>query len=241
VGSAGPGLRDPLAGSAWSAPATVAGFLRSSPNEVLLRFARLEQRRVGHGRLLDLGCGAGRNAVPLAREGWEVVGTDLSWPMLRAATGRAAAVGLGGRAAFALAPMDHAPVPAGSIDLVVAHGIWNLARSGGEWKRAVADAARAARPGAGLFVFTFSRHTLAEEARPVEGERFVFTQFSGQPQCFVTEAELVSELAAVGFTPDPAIPLTEYNRRDGRAFPAGGPPVIYEAAFRLTSTSGRAA
>lgn len=219
----------------------MAGFLRSAPNESLLRFARLEQRRVGHGRLLDLGCGAGRNAVPLAREGWEVVGTDLSWPMLRASAGRAAAEGVNGRMKLALAPMDRVPVPAGSVDLVVAHGIWNLARSGREWTQALAEAARVARPGAGLFVFTFSRHTLAGDAQPEEGERFVFTQFSGQPQCFVTEAELVSELAAVGFSPDPSVSLTEHNRRDGRALHAGGPPVIYEAAFRLTARSVRAA
>jgi hypothetical protein len=90
-------------------------------------------------------------------------------------------------------------------------------------------------------VFTFSRRTLSDDARPVEGERLVFTQFSGQPQCFVTEDELVSELRAFGFTPDPEVPLTEYNRRDARSLHAGGPPVIYEAAFRLTSPSPRAA
>jgi SAM-dependent methyltransferase len=165
------------------------------------------------------------------------VGTDLSVPMLQAAGRRAAAEGVRARVELALAPMDRSPVAAASVDLVVAHGIWNLARSGAEWRRAIADAARAARPGAGLFVFTFSRHTLAEDARPVEGERFVFTQFSGQPQCFVTEDELCSEVRAFGFTPDPEVPLREHNRRSGRELHAGGPPVIYEAAFRLTMPS----
>ena len=32
----------------------------------------------------------------------------------------------------------------------------------------------------------------ADDAPPVAGETFVFTQFSGQPQCFLTERELVS-------------------------------------------------
>src|SRR5262245_58843900 len=87
-------IRDPLAGSAWSAPATVAGFARSSPNEVLLGFAEREGRGAHRRRVLDLGCGAGRNAIPLARAGWDVVGTDLSWPMLRSAAERIEEEGL---------------------------------------------------------------------------------------------------------------------------------------------------
>src|SRR5688500_3570604 len=119
-------VRDPLAGSSWSTPATVAGFTRSAPNEMLMRFARTE-RPGGGSRLLDLGCGAGRNTIPLAREGWEVLGTDLSWPMLRAAAGRVREQDLGRQVALALAPMDLVPAPAQCFDLVVAHGIWNLA------------------------------------------------------------------------------------------------------------------
>ena len=76
---------DPLAGSAWRAPETVAGFAQSPPNAVLLRFAEQERRRGRNGWALDLGCGAGRNAIPLTRLGWNVLGLDLSWPMLRAA------------------------------------------------------------------------------------------------------------------------------------------------------------
>jgi hypothetical protein len=76
-----------------------------------------------------------------------------------------------------------------------------------EVRRPIAEAARVARPGAGLFVFTFSRATLAADDRPVPGEPFVFTQFAGEPQCFLTEAELVDELLRGG-------------------------PVIYEGTFR---------
>jgi hypothetical protein len=72
---------DPLANSAWSRPATVAGFMQSAPNDVLLRYAERERRRAPTARALDLGCGAGRNALPLVRSGWGVVGVDLSWPM----------------------------------------------------------------------------------------------------------------------------------------------------------------
>jgi SAM-dependent methyltransferase len=222
--------KDPLAGSSWSSAATVAGFARSAPNDVLMRYAR-ERRREGGARLLDLGCGAGRNAVPLAREGWHVLGTDLSWPMLRAAADRARTEGLEDRLQVALAPMDGVPARDRGFDVVVAHGIWNLAGSAKEFRRAVAEAARVARPGAGLFVFTFSRHTLPPSTRPIAGEPFVFTEFSGQPQCFLTAEELRAELRGAGFVSDPSVPLSEYNRPLPGAVPTGG-PVLYEAAFR---------
>jgi SAM-dependent methyltransferase len=226
--------RDPLAGSSWSSADTVSGFSRSPPNEVLIRFAAAELRRVPTtSRLLDIGCGAARNAAPLAAMGWRVLGTDLSWPMARAALDRARAEGVEERVRVALAPMHALPARDRAMDLVVAHGIWNLAESGGQFRRAVQEAARVSRPGAALFVFTFSRNTLPPDAQPVAGEAFVFTQFSGRPQCFLTEAQLASELGAAGFEPDAAVPLTEYNLPRPGTVRTGGAPVIYEAAFRF--------
>jgi SAM-dependent methyltransferase len=224
---------DPLAGSQWSAPGTVAGFAKSAPNAVLMKFAEEGLRRSGSTRALDLGCGAGRNAIPLARLGWTVVGTDLSWPMLCAAGTRTREDRLGDRLRLVLAPMENIPARDRSFDLIIAHGIWNLARSAAQFRQALGEAARVAKPGAGLFVFTFSRNTFPQQTEPVAGEPFVFTQFSGEPQCFLTEAQLVAELSHVGFALDPDVPLREYNRPQPGALASGTMPVIYEAAFRL--------
>lgn len=89
-----------------------------------------ERKRCRGGRLLDLGCGAGRNALPLARLGWNVVGMDLSRPMLLAAAERAREEQLDDRLHWMLAPMDALPMRDRGFDLVVAHGIWNLGRAG---------------------------------------------------------------------------------------------------------------
>ena len=217
------------ANSPWSAPETVAGFARSEPNEVLMQFAAAEHGRGGRV-LVDIGCGAARNAAPLARMGWRVIGTDLSWPMLDAAVRRVREQAPGTRTVFAQAPMETIPLRDGAADFLVAHGIWNLADSSKQFRRAVAEASRVAKAGAALFVFTFSRHTLAASAAPVPGEPFVFTQFAGRPQVFLTAAQLHEELGAAGFDPDAGVPLTEYNRPAGLMKPTG--PVIYEAAFR---------
>jgi len=210
----------------------VAGFSQSAPNPVLMRFAADELSRSPGARLLDLGCGAGRNAVPLAGQGWNVFGIDLSWPMLAAAALRGREIEGPGRLHLALAPMDRIPVTDHAFDFVVAHGIWNLAPSVAAFRRALSDAARAARTGAALFVFTFSRNTFPPQIEPVSGEPFVFTQFSGQPQCFLTDAELVAELRAVGFTQEPGFPLTEYNRPYAGWLVGGNVPAIHEGVFR---------
>lgn len=217
--------------SPWNAPEMVAGFAQSAPNQVLMAYADAARWR-DRCRALDIGCGAGRNAVPLARESWHVLGVDLSEPMLAAARARTQAERFAGRLTLAQAGMDAIPAPDASMDLVVAHGIWNLAESSRQFRAAVREAARVAKPGAALFVFTFSRHTLPGHAVPVAGETFVFTQFSGRPQIFLSEGQLLTELSDAGFDPDPAVPLTEYNRRARGALTASGGPVIYEAGFR---------
>ena len=223
-------MHDPLAGSSWSTPSTVSGFVRSEPNATLMRFAEAERSRAPAGLALDIGCGAGRNAVPLARQGWRVLGTDLSWPMLSAARDRVRTEGV--RLSLALAPMDALPVRAGACDLLVVHGIWNLSRSMAELRRAVDEARRVAAPGAALFVFTFSRNTLPPDAPCVPGEPFIYTQFSGQRQCFLTREQLTDELEDAGFVPDGAVAFAEHNLPPANAVHAVRAPVILEAAFR---------
>lgn len=205
----------------------VAGFSQSAPNRALLEYAQRKRRCSPAFRVLDIGCGAGRNAVPLALADMHVTGIDLSWPMLQAAASRDAGLWM----RLAQAPMHALPVRDRSIDLIVAHGIWNLAQSGAEFRRALAEAARVAARGAALFVFTFSRRTLSPMALPVDGESFLFTKFAGTPQVFLTAGELVEELRQVGFVPDPDLPIRELNVPPPGRISAAGVPVIYEAGF----------
>ncbi len=223
-------MNDPLSGTPWSEAAIVDGFAQSPPNQTLLDVAAA-RRAGGARRLLDIGCGAGRNAVPLARQGWSVAATDLSLGMLHAAQQRLATEPPGLRLGLALASMERLPIAADSMDFIVAHGIWNLARTTAQFRAAVREAARVARAGASLFVFIFSRSTLPDSDRPLPGERYVYTRFSGGPQVFLTVDELVEELAAVGFSVDPTIPIVEHNRRAQGAVYVGGAPVFIEGAF----------
>jgi SAM-dependent methyltransferase len=213
----------------WEDARTVAGFVSGEPNAVLLEFAAARAFR--SARCLDVGCGAGRNAVALAALGFRVTGVDLSAPMLEGARDRIRVRGGAQAIDLVRAPMTPLPFADGTFDLVVAHGIWNLARTDAEFRAAVGEAARVAKPGAGLFLFTFSRQTLPLDAAPDPGEALVFSSWNGEPQCFLSEDDIVRELGEVGFERESAGPLTEYNARRPGALGFAGPPVIYEGTF----------
>jgi len=67
----------------------------------------------------------------MAAAGATVIGTDVAWPMLEAGRRRAEGAGVGSRVAFVRAPMGRLPLRDASVDLVVAHGIWNLSSAPG--------------------------------------------------------------------------------------------------------------
>ena len=62
----------------------------TAPSEFLIA----EAEALPPGRVLDVACGAGRNAVWLARRGWRVTGVDFSDVALRAARELAASSGV---------------------------------------------------------------------------------------------------------------------------------------------------
>lgn len=60
----------------------------------------------GSGRILELACGSGRVTIPLARAGYQVVGLDLSGPMLARAAARLRRAGRTARARVSLVRAD---------------------------------------------------------------------------------------------------------------------------------------
>ncbi len=69
-------------------------------------------------RLLDLGCGAGREALVLAARGYRVVGADISLPMVQAARRLATERGVDVAFVWMQEPL-RLPFPAGAFDCVL--------------------------------------------------------------------------------------------------------------------------
>ncbi|MER5930670.1 class I SAM-dependent methyltransferase [Streptomyces sp. NPDC002054] len=85
------------------------------PNAVLVR----EAEGLAPGRALDLGCGEGADAVWLARQGWQVTGTDISGVALTRAAEHVAEAGVADRVDLRQHDLG-VSFPDGEFDLVSA-------------------------------------------------------------------------------------------------------------------------
>lgn len=107
-------------------------------------------------RVLDIGCGGGREAIPMARAGFRLVALDVSLAMVRAATARAATRGVSFKAVVASAAA--LPFRPGAFDgvamlgQVIAHIPGRSGRIG-----ALRAAWQALRPGGTLVMTTHNR------------------------------------------------------------------------------------
>lgn len=85
-------------------------------------FAQAAPARQAGGRapILELGCGTGRVALPVARHGATVIGIDRSASMLARARMRVRRARLGSRVKLIRGDIRHLPFPEKSFDLVMA-------------------------------------------------------------------------------------------------------------------------
>ncbi len=199
----------------WEQPDVVARFAARDPDQRLLALVPGYEDPAAT-RVLDLGCAAGRNTIPLAERGFDVHALDASRAMVRETRRRLAAV-LGedaadervrrGRMDDLGAYADH------SFDLVIALGLLHGARSWEEWQRAFREIVRVLRPGGRLLLAEFSPETdhTGENITPVAGEPHVYTGLHGGRGVLLHVAELDAEAARHGLRPE--VPTTTGETR----------------------------
>jgi ubiquinone/menaquinone biosynthesis C-methylase UbiE len=114
------------------------------------------------GRVLEVGVGTGLLALPLHEAGIDLVGMDLSPPMLRKCVDKA-----GGTAPFPLVLADATRLPFAGGAFGAAYLRWVL-HLVPDWRRVLAEVVRAVRP-EGVFLVNLGAY---EEARKAIQERF---------------------------------------------------------------------
>jgi len=113
------------------------------PNDYLMD--RLDDLPVERGQALDVGCGTGTHSIWLARQGFLVLGIDVSPVALEKARGKAAGAGLDCR--FETADFLRDGVDAGPFDFVLDIGCFHIFEAAGDRERFAARVASVLKPG----------------------------------------------------------------------------------------------
>ena len=137
----------------WRAP------WEMGPRAELVRLVEggvITPERLAPGRAVDLGCGAGANAVFLAQAGFDVVGVDFSTVALRKARRASIDAGVSERIHLVEGDLTAAEIPGvtGPFDLLIDYGTLDDLSPAGRSAMA-ATIVRLARPGAVLVMYAF--------------------------------------------------------------------------------------
>jgi SAM-dependent methyltransferase len=103
-------------------------------------------------RVVDAGCGRGRNLLYLLREGYEVFGVDTDADAIASIRKTAGEIAPGLPSQnFQVAAVETMPFPDGFADLVVCHSVLHFARDEAQMDAMVRGLWRVLRPGGMLF------------------------------------------------------------------------------------------
>ncbi|MGE0362594.1 MAG: class I SAM-dependent methyltransferase [Vicinamibacterales bacterium] len=155
-------------------------------------FDQLLRGRIRPGqRVLDAGCGGGRNLVYLLREGFEVYGTDAD------PTAVAAIRTLAGELApgtppdrFRVEPIEQPSFAAASMDVVLANAVLHFARDHAHFDAMVDGLWRVLKPGGLLFARLASTIGMADRMHPLGDGRFLLPD--GSERYLVDEPRLMA-------------------------------------------------
>ena len=147
-------------------------------------------------KVLDAGCGAGRNLVFLMRAGFEVWGVDESPEMIARVRQLAASIAPrleAGR--FRVERVEAMSLENGSMDVVISSSVLHFARDERHWHAMVREMWRVLAPGGILFV-RLATTVGQPRLQPLRGGRYV--QPDGDTRFLVDHEHLIDVTAALG-------------------------------------------
>jgi tellurite methyltransferase len=172
-------------------------------------FDQLLKGRIVPGmRVLDAGCGAGRNLVYFLRSGYEVFGVDESGPHIAQIRQMAAALAphlpaenfrVGSVEGLATDYTDYTEKEAGRMpalpgfDVVLSSAVLHFARDEEHWQAMVNEMWRVLKPGGMLFARLASTIGMEDQIKLIEGRRYRLPDGSDR---FLVDAEMLRRVTA---------------------------------------------
>jgi tellurite methyltransferase len=161
-------------------------------------FDQLLRGRIAPGmRVVDAGCGSGRNLVYLLREGYEVFAADGNSQAVEEARELAASLAPSLPASnFRAEPVESMSFPAGFADVAISSAVLHFARDDQQFQAMLRGTWRVLRQGGLLFCRLASSIGMEERVQRLAGRRFRLPD--GSERYLVDEAMLMELTAALG-------------------------------------------
>ena len=158
-------------------------------------FDQLLRKRITPGmRVLDAGCGSGRNLVYLLREGFEVFGADSDPRALNATLRLAASLAPTLPADnFRLEPIEAMSFPDAFADVVISSAVLHFAADDAHFRAMLEGTWRVLKPGGLLFCRLASSIGIESQIRQIDGRRFRLPDGSER---YLVDAPLLLKLTA---------------------------------------------
>lgn len=142
-------------------------------------------------RILDAGCGAGRNLVFMMRAGMNVSGVDESADAIAAVRRQAAALAPQLPAdRFTVQPVEAMSFADGSMDVVLSSAVLHFARDDAHFVACVNEMWRVLAPGGMLLARLASSIGIADQVHPLHGRRHRLPDGSER---YLVDAEVLAE------------------------------------------------
>jgi len=211
-------------------------------------YRELAKRRLGTGRILELGAGSGRVTIPLARDGHTVVALDRSEPMLKKLRSRVAALpaAVAPRITTARADLRGFGVAGQKFPLAIAaFNVLEHLYTRGELDACLRAVAAHLAPG-GAFAFDVQMPDLAWLTRDPDKRwaRTKFTDPSTKKQVFYStnhDYDPVNQIALIRLFYEPADgrgPTRVVKLTQRKYFPAELEALVAHAGFRVVGRYG---
>lgn len=162
-------------------------------------FDQLLRGRIAPGmRVMDAGCGGGRNLVYLLRQRFEVCGNDASADAIAEVSALAAHLAPGGTYDFRCEAIEHTSFPDAHADVVIASAVLHFARDAAHFDAMLEAIWRVLRPGGLLVARLASTIGIADQVQPRGGRRYLLPDGSER---YLVDAEiLLAATARLGGT-----------------------------------------
>lgn len=135
-------------------------------------FDQLLRGRIAPGmRVLDAGCGGGRNLVYLLQHGFDASGNDANPAAIAEVSALAARLAPGKPHEFRVEAIERTSFDDASFDVVIANAVLHFARDDAQFAGMVEALWRVLKPG-GVFFARLASTIGIDDLRPIEGRRY---------------------------------------------------------------------